>query len=42
MELTSDEKQILHLVIRRLLEALSAQYEYMDIEYVFDICGETI
>ena len=41
MELTSDEKQILHLVIRRLLEALSAQYEYMDIEYVFDICGET-
>ena len=27
MELTSDEKQILHLVIRRLLEALSAQYE---------------
>ena len=41
MELTSDEKHILHLVIRRLLEALSAQYEYMDIEYVFDICGET-
>ena len=41
MELTSDEKQILHLVIRRVLEALSAQYEYMDIEYVFDICGET-
>ena len=41
MELTSDENQILHLVIRRLLEALSAQYEYMDIEYVFDICGET-
>ena len=41
MELTSDEKQILHLVIRRLLEALSAQYEYLDIEYVFDICGET-
>ena len=24
-----------------MLEALSAQYEYMDIEYVFDICGET-
>lgn len=41
MELTPDEKQILHLVIRRLLEALSPQYEYLDIEYIFDICGET-
>ena len=40
-ELTSDEKAILALVIRRFFEALSPQYEYSETEYIFEISGET-
>ncbi len=39
-DLSDDEKAILHMVVTRFLAALSAQYEYAETEYVFDICGE--
>lgn len=38
--LTDDENEILKTVVTRFLAALSAQYEYAETEYVFDICGE--
>ena len=39
-ELTDDEKAILNTVMTRFLAALSAQYEYEETEYVFEVCGE--
>lgn len=40
-ELSSDERLILELVLRRFLEALSAPYEYVETEYIFYMGGET-
>ncbi len=40
MELSSDEKDVLSLVLNRFVVALSPQHEYTEIEYIFDIAGE--
>lgn len=39
-ELSDDENAILNTVITRFLAALSAQYEYSETEYVFEVNGE--
>lgn len=39
-DLTEDENAILKTVITRFLAALSAQYEYSETEYVFEVAGE--
>lgn len=39
-ELSESEKAVLDMVITRFLAALSAQYEYSETEYVFDLNGE--
>ena len=39
-ELSDDEKAILNMVMTRFLAALSAQYEYEETEYVFEVNGE--
>ena len=39
-ELADDEKAILNMVMTRFLAALSAQYEYEETEYVFEVNGE--
>lgn len=39
-DLTDDEKSILEMVITRFLAALSAQYEYSETEYIFEVNGE--
>ena len=39
-ELSANEKAILDMVITRFLAALSAQYEYSETEYVFEVAGE--
>ncbi len=39
-ELSENERAILNMVITRFLAALSAQYEYTETEYIFEINGE--
>lgn len=39
-ELTDDENAVLNTVITRFLAALSAQYEYSETEYIFEVNGE--
>lgn len=39
-ELSDDENAMLNVVITRFLAALSAQYEYSETEYVFEVNGE--
>ncbi len=39
-ELSANEKAVLDMVITRFLAALSAQYEYSEIEYLFEVEGE--
>ena len=39
-ELPANEKAVLDMVITRFLAALSAQYEYSETEYVFEVAGE--
>ena len=39
-ELSENERAILNMVITRFLAALSAQYEYTETEYLFEINGE--
>ncbi len=39
-ELSDDEKSILKMVITRFLAAVSAQYEYSETEYIFEVKGE--
>lgn len=40
LNLSDDEKAILKMVMTRFLAALSAQYEYSETEYVFEVNGE--
>lgn len=39
-DLTDDEKSILGMVMTRFLAAVSAQYEYSETEYIFEVNGE--
>lgn len=39
-ELSANEKAVLDMVITRFLAALSAQYEYSETEYIFEVSGE--
>lgn len=40
VELSANEKAVLDMVITRFLAALSAQYEYSETEYLFEVEGE--
>lgn len=40
VELSDDENSILKMVITRFLASMSAQYEYSETEYIFEVNGE--
>lgn len=39
--LTSDETNILNLVLTRFLAIFEKEYQYNECEYIFEVCGET-